>query len=98
MGRVGLQTSKPDGKWVYTAYVSSLSFAINFSKRSNEQLRARKIKGVLETSFIHKILPSAVSDLFYFLLKKQKIKTKTNNLSSSPPKNHARGDSSIIKN
>ena len=33
------------------------------------------MKGVLETSFIHKILPSAAADLFYILLKKQKIKT-----------------------
>ena len=46
----------------------------------NEQLRGKKIKGVLETSYIHKILPSAVADLFYILLKRQKIKTKTNNL------------------
>ena len=68
MGRVGLQTPKSNGIGVYTAYVSSLSFAIHFSKRSNEQLkRARKIKGVLETSFIHKILPSAAADLFYIL-------------------------------
>ena len=37
------------------------------------------MKEVLETSFIHKILPSAAADLFNILLKKQEIKNTPQN-------------------